>query len=189
MGYVKLTLKYGARILSRIDLPSDFTKILLFFSISFGVISVAFSSGFLSNAAAQERPIPRMVSLRADEVNIRSGPGVRYPVKWVYMRKYMPVEVIAEYDTWRKIRDWEGAEGWVHQAMLSPKRAIFVTADTLTIRRQDRQNSPATARLARGMVGLIRKCNQNWCRVSVQDYDGWIERQAVWGLYENEILD
>lgn len=130
-----------------------------------------------------------MVSLRAEEVNVRSGPGIRYPVQWVFQRKYMPVEVIAEYDTWRKIRDWEGAEGWVHRAMLSSQRSIIVIGDQATMRRQDKDKSPAVARLAQGMVAKVEECQRAWCYVNILGYSGWIYRQGVWGLYPEETLE
>ena len=134
-------------------------------------------------------PVPRYVSLRADEVNVRAGPGVRYPVKWVFRRRYMPVEVIAEYDTWRKIRDWEGSEGWVHRAMLSSRRSVIVTADETTLRRDPAEEAPAVARLGSGMVARIEECNASWCKVSIDDYDGWLRREGFWGLYDGEDLE
>ncbi len=139
-------------------------------------------------SAPVERSVQRFVSLRADEVNVRVGPGVRYPVKWVFVRKSMPVEVIAEFDTWRKIRDWEGAEGWVHRAMLSPRRSLIVTAKLKTLRRRPSREAPAVARLAAGTVAKIDRCDVDWCRVTVRGYTGWIERSGVWGLKEGETI-
>src|SRR5437660_12925684 len=74
------------------------------------------------------RPLPRFASLRSDEVNVRTGPGTRYPVDWVFKRKGMPVEIVAEYENWRKIRDWQGASGWVHQSLLTGKRGFIIAA-------------------------------------------------------------
>ena len=128
----------------------------------------------------------RFVSLRSDEVNVRVGPGVRYPIKWKFRQKLIPVEVVQEYDTWRKIRDWEGAEGWVHRAMLSNRRSIIVTGPTITIRRRSSDEAPAVARLGRGMVAELGKCTPAWCRVEVDGYEGWIRRGGFWGLRKNE---
>ncbi len=86
-------------------------------------------------ARTTEGEITRFASLRADDVNVRAGPGVRYPVKWKFVQRNMPVQVIAEYDTWRKIRDWEGAEGWVHRAMLSSKRSLIMVGHGQTLRK------------------------------------------------------
>lgn len=128
------------------------------------------------------RRIPRMVSLAADEVNVRTGPGIRFPVKWVFKREGMPVEVLAEYETWRKIRDWEGAEGWVHRAMLSGRATVLVIRPEVTLRRDPEETAPAVARLAEGMTARVEGCEAGWCRVEVRGYDGWLKRDGIWGL-------
>jgi SH3-like domain-containing protein len=130
----------------------------------------------------------RFVSLRSDEVNVRVGPGVRYPIKWRFRQKLIPVEIVQEYDAWRKIRDWEGAEGWVHRAMLSNRRSIIVTGRMVTLRRRSSDEAPAVARLGRGMVAELGKCTPAWCRVEVDNYEGWIRREGFWGLRKIEIL-
>lgn len=130
----------------------------------------------------------RFVSLRSDEVNVRVGPGVRYPVKWVFRQKSIPVEIVQEYDTWRKIKDWEGAEGWVHRAMLSNRRSIIITGRTVTLRRRSSDEAPAVARLGRGMVAELEKCTPAWCQVEVEGYEGWLRREGLWGLRKNEVL-
>jgi len=139
-----------------------------------------------SNASGQ--PIPRFVSLNSDEVNVRSGPGVRYPIQWIYQRRNMPMQVIAEYDTWRKVRDWEGTEGWVHRAMLSGRRGVIVIADEATLREGPNLASPAVARLINGIVGLIAECNGAWCRLETHGVEGWVPRDAVWGLFRDETV-
>lgn len=140
----------------------------------------------------RQKPRPaterRYASLRSDEVNVRVGPGVRYPVKWVFRQKAMPVEIVQEYDTWRKIRDWEGAEGWVHRAMLSSRRSIIVTGKTMTLRRRSSDDSPAVARLVRGVVAQLESCGKTWCQVEVDGYDGWLRREGIWGLRDGETL-
>lgn len=127
------------------------------------------------------RVVPRMVSIKATEANVRTGPGVDYPIRWVYRRMGMPVLVIAEFDKWRKIRDWEGDEGWVHHALVSARRTVIVTAPETTMRRSAAIAAPAVARLAQGMVARIDFCETDWCRVSVQGYEGWVARPDVWG--------
>lgn len=128
----------------------------------------------------------RFVSLRSDEVNVRVGPGVRYPIKWHFRQKLIPVEVVQEYDTWRKIRDWEGAEGWVHKAMLSNRRSIIITGRGVTLRRRSSDEAPAVARLARGIVAKLEKCTPAWCRIEVDGYEGWLRRKGFWGLRKDE---
>ncbi len=144
------------------------------------------------DAHAQQQtnlPIPRMVSLKADEANIRTGPGVRYPVKWVYRRQDLPLEVIAEYDAWRKVRDWEGAEGWVHRAMLSSRRTVVVTRQETTLRRLSADTAPAVARLSSGVVVRVEGCGEAWCLAKVRGYEGYIKRADVWGIYPGEKLE
>lgn len=138
---------------------------------------------------AQNLPVPRMVSLRADEVNVRSGPDLDHPIMWVFKRRYMPVEIVAEFEVWRKIRDWEGAEGWVHRAMLTGSRSVVVRDETLTMRRDSTDHAPAVARLAQGMVARVEQCDPTWCEVTVRGYEGWIPREGTWGLYPDEVID
>ena len=132
--------------------------------------------------------LPRYVSLRSDEVNLRTGPGVRYPVEWVLQRRHMPVEVLAEFENWRKIRDWQGTEGWVHQSMLSGRRYAIVTGEIRSLRRQPEPNSPAVARLEPGVVAQIVDCKDQWCRLDANGFKGWLSRTEFWGVYANEAV-
>ncbi len=135
-----------------------------------------------AEAARTDEGAGRMVSLNADEVNVRAGPGIRFQVKWVFRRKGMPLEVLAEYETWRKIRDWEGAEGWVHRAMLSSRPTVLVVRPEVTMRRNPEETAPAVARLAEGMVARLAGCAQGWCQIEVEDYEGWVRREGLWGM-------
>jgi len=142
---------------------------------------------YMQSAEAQDvTNVPRYVSLRADEVNVRTGPGVRYPVKWVFVRKFMPVEVISEYGTWRKITDWEGAEGWVHRAMLSSRRHVITVDRISTLRQSPTEKSRAVAKLENGIVAEVAACDAEWCKLSVGGYAGWLKRESLWGLKKGE---
>jgi len=147
--------------------------------------SVAVSGAY----AQQAQALPRMVSLRAEKVNVRTGPGLQHPVSWVFKMKSMPVEIIAEFDTWRQIRDVEGEEGWIHRAMLTGRRSLIITDVETAMREEPQENSPIVARLGHGMVADIDGCNASWCHVSVQGYDGWVLRVASWGIYPHEVLN
>ncbi len=141
--------------------------------------------------AANESPgakVPRFASLRSGEVNVRTGPGVRYPVDWVFVRKNMPVEVVAEFDTWRKIRDWQGTEGWVHQSMLSRRRTAVVLGDTITLRRTAAPESPTVAQAEAGVIGQVIECREAWCRFEAEGVKGWVERERLWGVYPQETI-
>ena len=141
--------------------------------------------------AASGLPVPRFVSLRADEVNLRAGPGVQYPVEWVYRRRDLPMEVIAEFETWRKVRDWQGTQGWVHQSMLSGKRTFVVTGDMRTVRDEPKATARAVAMAEPGVVGAFDRCRaaEDWCRVEIGAFEGWLRRVDVWGIYRGEPVD
>jgi SH3-like domain-containing protein len=134
-------------------------------------------------------PVPRFVTLRSAEVNVRTGPGTRYPVEWVFVRKDLPVEITAEFDTWRRIRDVEGAEGWVHQSMLSGKRGVVVTGDVRSLRRVPAAGSAVVARAEPGVVGRLRKCQDQWCELDLEGYRGWLSRGEFWGVYPDEAFE
>jgi SH3-like domain-containing protein len=138
---------------------------------------------------AEERPVPRFVSLKADEVNVRVGPGKQYPLKWTYVVSGVPVLIIAEWDNWRKIRDWEGQEGWVHSALLSAKRTVIVTGEKRTLYRRADAASPPVVRLRPGIIADIEDCNEGWCRVEVRNYRGWLKRGDFWGVDPAEIIE
>lgn len=134
-------------------------------------------------------PIPRFVSLRSDEVNLRAGPRTTYPVEWVYVRRDLPVEIVAEFDVWRKIRDWQGTTGWVHQSMLAGKRTVLITGGDRDLRREPADLAPIVARLASGAIGRLLECDGPWCRIEVASYRGWLRREEFWGTYPNETIE
>src|SRR5580698_1136774 len=118
-------------------------------------------------------PIPRFASLKSDEVNVRAGPGPRYPVDWVFKRKMMPVEIVAEYENFRKIRDWQGAGGWVYQGLLTGKRSFVVASKEANVYRTPAPSAEIVARLEPEVTGEIRSCQGDWCRVTAQGISGW----------------
>ena len=153
--------------------------------------AVASGARSASGAEGTGLPLPRFVSLRATEANLRTGPGVQYPVDWVYNRQLLPLEIVAEYDTWRKVRDWEGTQGWVHQSMLSNSRALIVTGKVRTIRSQQSTKAAAVARAEPGVVGALLECPKEraWCRIEVEGREGWLRSVEFWGVYRGEALE
>ena len=145
------------------------------------------------SATAQRKgsglPIPRFASLRSDEVNVRTGPGSRYPVDWVFKRKAMPVEIVAEYENWRKIRDWQGASGWVHQSLLTGKRSFIIASKAASLHKTPAASAEVVAKLEPEVMGEIRSCAGDWCRVRVSGVSGWIERTGMWGVYKSEPIN
>lgn len=134
-------------------------------------------------------PLPRFVTLRSGEVNVRTGPNTTYPVEWVFVRKGMPVEITQEFDTWRRIRDWEGSEGWVHQSMLSGRRAVVVLGGVRALRREPGPDASVVARAEPGVIGSLLECRGEWCQVDLDGYRGWLVRSDVWGVYPGESVD
>jgi len=138
-------------------------------------------------------PVPRFVTLKGDEVNVRAGPGRRYPINWVFLRQEMPVEVVAEFDTWRKIRDFEGTEGWVHQSLLSGRRGALVLGEEIRDLRLDPEpGAPVVARAEPGVIGRLLRCptdsapEEGWCYLDIAGYRGWLPRDDLWGVYQDE---
>ncbi len=141
---------------------------------------------FKAQAATTSLPLPRFVCLRSDEVNLRVGPGAEYPVEWVFRYQKMPVEIVQEFGPWRKIRNYEGAEGWVHQSMVSGRRMALVTSPKILLRKNPDENSKALALLEPYTVGRLLECGQQWCRLQMESHKGWILRTHLWGIYEPE---
>jgi SH3-like domain-containing protein len=135
-------------------------------------------------------PLPRFVNLRATEANMRTGPGVQYPVEWVFVRQDLPLEVIAEYRTWRKVRDWQGTQGWMHQSMLDSRRTVIVTGVQRTLRKKSDTQSTAQARVEAGVIGRLLECpdGSGWCKVEIDGFEGWLRRVEFWGVYAKEVL-
>jgi SH3-like domain-containing protein len=144
---------------------------------------------FTAAAAAEKAlPVPRFVSLRADEVNLRTGPGERYPIEWVLTKKGLPVEIVEEYDVWRKIRDQQGSEGWVHQRMVTSTRTVEIIGAVRTLRSDADAAAPAVARVEPGVIAKLLECRGPWCRIEAQSIKGWLQRGEVWGVYPNETV-
>jgi SH3-like domain-containing protein len=137
--------------------------------------------------------LPRFVSLDADEVNLRAGPGLKYPVHWVFVRAALPVEVIDEFDQWRRVRDHDGTIGWVHRSMLSGKRSVIVvggeTNDQPGLYHEPAWTAPLVARAEAGVQGRLLACHDEWCRIELGDYRGWMLRRHLWGVYRDEELE
>lgn len=129
----------------------------------------------------ESRALPRFVSIRAKEVNIRTGPGERYPIDWVMRAKGWPLQVVAEYDNWRRVKDWEGHSGWVHRAMLSNQKAGVIQVETTTLRRAPSDEGTPIAFVKMGTHAEIKKCEKNWCEVEFNDEKGWVPAKTIWG--------
>jgi len=146
-----------------------------------------------ATVGASGLPIPRFVSLKADKVNMHIGPAKTYEVKWVYQRAGLPVEITAEFENWRRIRDADGTEGWIYHSLLSGRRTGQVIAKTkdalVPVHDKTDADSAVVAKLEPGVLGAVKRCNDGWCRISGKGYDGWIQQVRLWGVYPNEKVD
>jgi SH3-like domain-containing protein len=139
-------------------------------------------------------PVPRFVSLKSDHVNVRGGPNKDHEVAWVYTRPGLPVEITAEYENWRRIRDRDGTEGWVYHSLLSGKRTAYVAksktqAGLVSLYESADPKSPLRATLEPGVLGTVKRCSGQWCRFTGDGFDGWIEQDRLWGVYPNEKIE
>ena len=136
-------------------------------------------------------PIPRWVSVRAGEANLRTGPGARYPIDWVLQRRNLPVEVIEEFENWRKIRARDDTVGWVHKSMLSGKRMATVAVARARVLSAPEDRAPVAAFVEEGVLVTLEVCEGEWCAIAIDSHgvDGWIPRAALWGLHEGEAVE
>lgn len=145
-----------------------------------------------SSTSKQSDSLPRFASLRDETVNARSGPGTKYPIDWVYKQKSAPVEIIAEFDHWYRIRDWQGSESWVKDMLVTRKRfAKVITPGENNLYAKDNYKSKIIARVEDDVIGEIKKCpaDNDFCLISFGKYEGWMSRQNIYGVYDKEIID
>jgi SH3-like domain-containing protein len=143
-----------------------------------------------AKGSASGLPLPRFVALRSDEVNLRSGPGTRYPIEWVYKRRELPMEITREFEVWRLVQDSDGIKGWVHQATLTGRRSFIVTGGDATLRHDAQDTATPVAILKPGVIGHIRACTagSDWCQMQVGDYRGYLKRSQFWGTLAGEAV-
>jgi SH3-like domain-containing protein len=146
-----------------------------------------------SDSTASGLPVPRFVSLKADRVNVRGGPDKDHDVAWIYTRVGWPVEITAEFEDWRRIRDSDGTEGWVYHSLLSGKRTAAVQmkskTDLAPLYAKPDDKSGVTAQLQVGVLGTVKRCTGTWCQITGDGFDGWIQQNELWGVYPDEKID
>ena len=143
--------------------------LVLFFSILF----------FFSKSFANESK--KFLSLKNNEVNLGQGPSFEYPIKFVYKKKYLPVEILGESETWRKIKDFENNSGWIHASQLSKKKSAICKKNNSVLYKKPTIFSKPIAKLEIGRLVLIKKCKLKWCKISSGNFSGWIYKNSLWG--------
>jgi len=144
----------------------------------------------LTTGSVSGLPVPRFVSLKPDKVNVRGGPTRTHDVVWQYTRAGLPVEITAESDNWRRIRDWEGSEGWVYHSLLSGRRTALVISkvkdELIPLFYSASEQTSVVAQLQPGVLASVRKCDGKFCHITGTGFDGWIHQERLWGVYPNE---
>jgi SH3-like domain-containing protein len=156
----------------------------------------------LETAAAQGRSsgakVPRFVSLKANRVNLRKGPGTDYPTSWVFRRAGLPVEIVKEFEGWRQVRDAEGTTGWVLGTLLSGRRTAQILPwevkpsqerPHVALTSSEDESSEPVALVEAGVIADVHECDGTWCLVSVDQYRGYVLQKKLWGVYPGEIIE
>ncbi len=161
--------------------------ILSFFMAVFVFLSIVMPASADDDIA---KKLPRFATLGKDEVFVRTGPALQYPIKWVYKKRGLPIEIIREYETWRQVRDIDGTDGWVHHAMLSGYRNGIIQSkqDVTLLKKADVAAAPVV-RLEPGVLVTLDSCDPVWCRVGVSGFKGWTLRSNLWGVDASEQIE
>ena len=136
-------------------------------------------------------PLPRFVSLKSERVNVRRGPSSEHGVAWVFTQKSLPVEIIAEFDHWRRIRDSEGAEGWVYHSLLTGRRTVIAAPwsgkKTVQLYAGASASADVVARVGSGALGDLKSCDGKWCLAAFSGYEGYVSQERLFGVYPGEV--
>ena len=168
------------------------TLALAAFSFVAPLHNVAIAKEGAGKAAAAIHPgasglaVPRFVSLAKDVARMRAGPGGRYPISWVYQRKGMPLMVMAEFENWRKVRDTDGTEGWMHRTLLSGRRMAQLRGDINDLHQTPDAKSRIVLRAEAGVIGKLLACKGAWCRMELGEISAWLHRSEIFGALPNE---
>jgi len=139
-------------------------------------------------AVATSLPLPRFASLKSDNVYVRAGPSMDYPIKWIYKKEGLPVEIVQEFDSWRKIKDDQGGVGWVHKILLTGKKTASINSADLPVAYNNLKMDRPMVKFEKGVIVSMEECQKLMCRVLFTPYEGWIEKKYLWGVYGSEIF-
>ena len=165
--------------------------VMLFFGVCAPVMPAMAQDAGVPSFRDTTLKLPRWAALAGDKTYVRAGPGLKYPIRWIYKKEGLPGEIVQEFDSWRKIRDWEGSEGWVHQTLLSGARNAMIRTDggEAPMRADPGADEKLVARLEPAVIASIERCTPAWCRLQKDGFRGWVQRNFLWGIYEDEELN
>jgi SH3-like domain-containing protein len=174
---------------------------LILFAICISYLPPYFAIGLENKGSVTDLPLMRFVSLKTSEVNIRSGPSSHYPVKLTYKCINYPLQVIAEFDNWRLLKDIDGSQGWIHSSLISGNRYAVVIRNAISqpltykvpmneavILRMPKENAHPVARIEIGAIVKLKKCDLMWCMIKADKYQGWILKNSLWGVQDHEVI-
>lgn len=170
------------------------SAVIMATAMGFAALQPAVAAGEITGSVTG-LPVPRYVSLKNDRVNLREGPSKEHRTSWVFQRAGLPVEITGEFETWRRIRDAEGAEGWVLHSLLSGRRTALVMPwskkpdDIILLRERADDGAQVIAKLSPSVLASVKSCAGSWCRVAVADHEGFIRQDRLWGVYPNERMN
>ncbi len=162
--------------------------VIICFAVTVAIV-VAGAAQAESRGSVTNLPIPRFVSLKTGEGNVRRGPSLTHKIDWVFTRRDMPLRVTGEFGHWRRVQDREGQGGWVHYSLLSGVRTVIVDRDLTALHLKPDEDTPVNAYAEAGVVARLGSCNPGWCRISAGGQRGWAPKTALWGVGSDEIRE
>ncbi|MGO4914022.1 SH3 domain-containing protein [Pseudogemmobacter sp. W21_MBD1_M6] len=155
------------------------------------ILAIAMASGAMAQDKGQvtNLPIPRYVSMKASEGNVRRGPSLSHRIDWVFKHKDLPLQITAEYGHWRRVMDRDGAGGWVHYSLLSGVRTVIVDENMLALRAKPDNQAGVNATAEAGVIARLGQCLVDWCRITAGGESGWVRKTAIWGVDPDEIRE
>lgn len=158
------------------------------------ILTTSFATPVLAAGAEEigkvtKRPIPRYVSMKASEGNVRRGPSLTHRIDWVFKRRDMPLRITAEHGHWRRVEDRDGMGGWVHYSLLSGTRTVLIEKDMLTLHARPDAQAPVMAALEMGVVARVSECGGEWCLLKSGGFRGWAPKARLWGVRAQEVFD
>jgi len=157
--------------------------ILLIITFSLGIVAPTYAEKISTPSL-----IPRFMTLSADKVNVRTGPGQRYPIRIVFKKEGLPVEIVKEFDVWYQIQSKDGDKGWVHKSLLSNKRAVIIIGSTRALFKKPKAGAMPVVKLEPDVIADLDRCDKKWCYLKTAGYKGWLEKKNIWGVYPDEVF-
>jgi SH3-like domain-containing protein len=151
------------------------------------ILLIILALSFTAKADNKKLPLPRFAAIKSNEVNARSGPTTKSLIEWVFIKKGEPIEIIAEYEQWRQVRDVDGDGGWIHSSVLTGKRSVIITGNKeVGLTKTSNPHSKVIAKLMPNVRCFLNKCKEDYCQIRCKDYLGWVSKKLIWGVYEND---